>query len=569
MEQYGFAVSNCHEYPYRHLEESMKKLQCFDICISYHREGGYDTAQLLYERLTQMRYRVSFDLETLRGGKFNTQLYKRIEQCSDVLVVMSKDSLNLRENPDDDWFRLEIAHALKHKKNIVPVFLRDFTFPQKGELPSDISDLVDYQSVTASQEHFDSVLKRICNRLIAKPQPYDGKIRGLVAAIRAWVAPHKAIGGMTQDEDRPVVKHRIGNSEVKVLVGDICKSKCEVIVSSDDSRLSQGGGVSYMIASAGGDDIQRHIKNLVPVDLGDVAVTTAGNLQQKYIFHAVTIDLEKSRIMDEALQDFIVRDSVRRCFQLVSMLKLSSIAFPVIGAGAARIPVERACRRMAEMFVEELGKTNRGLSIELWLFDEAMDIADSILDDVVKSGTKYVGQPFSMPMDNTQNVSETQSSTSVMSHEPYSECPDDGSSREVFVCYSRKDAKMSDWVCGVLRSAGITYWRDVDGIYSGQNFKGVIVRAIRASHTVFFLSSKSSNASENVIGEVGAALHFGKHVVPIKLDATEYHDNLLLDMLNLDNIDVVYLGMERAADKMCKVALLNRANSGVREDLQD
>jgi O-acetyl-ADP-ribose deacetylase (regulator of RNase III) len=38
--------------------------------------------------------------------------------------------------------------------------------------------------------------------------------------------------------------HRIGNSEVKVISGDICESKCEVIVSSDDSRLSQGGGVS-------------------------------------------------------------------------------------------------------------------------------------------------------------------------------------------------------------------------------------------------------------------------------------------------------------------------------------
>ena len=93
----------------------MKNRNKYDIFISYRREGGYDTAQLLYDRLTQMRYRVSFDLETLRGGKFNTQLYQRTEQCSDVLVIMSKDSLNLRENPDDDWFRLEIAHALKCK----------------------------------------------------------------------------------------------------------------------------------------------------------------------------------------------------------------------------------------------------------------------------------------------------------------------------------------------------------------------------------------------------------------------------------------------------------------------
>ncbi len=157
----------------------------YDIFISYRREGGYDTAQLLYDRLTQMRYRVSFDLETLRGGKFNTQLYQRIEQCSDVLVIMSKDSLDLRENPDDDWFRLEIAHALKHKKNIVPVFLRDFKFPQKGELPSDIADLVDYQGVTASQEHFDSVLQRICRNFKAKPQRRIGMLVGFASAVLA------------------------------------------------------------------------------------------------------------------------------------------------------------------------------------------------------------------------------------------------------------------------------------------------------------------------------------------------------------------------------------------------
>ena len=157
----------------------------YDIFISYRREGGYDTAQLLYDRLTQMGYRVSFDLETLRGGKFNTQLYRRIEQCSDVLVVMSRDSLNLRDNQEDDWFRLEIAHALKHKKNIVPVFLRDFKFPQKGELPEDMADLVDYQGVTASQEHFDSVLNRICRNFKAKPRRRKWPV---VAAIVATAA---------------------------------------------------------------------------------------------------------------------------------------------------------------------------------------------------------------------------------------------------------------------------------------------------------------------------------------------------------------------------------------------
>jgi len=199
----------------------MNKSQQYDIFISYRREGGYDTAQLLYDRLTQMGYRVSFDLETLRGGKFNTQLYKRIEQCSDVLVVMSKDSLSLRENQEDDWFRLEIAHALKHKKNIVPVFLRDFKFPQKGELPEDIADLVDYQGVTASQEHFDSMLNRICRNFKAKPRRRKWPV---VAAIAAALLVGAGIGvWLKADKIFPYPFTREARQEVDAYYGTVLR----------------------------------------------------------------------------------------------------------------------------------------------------------------------------------------------------------------------------------------------------------------------------------------------------------------------------------------------------------
>ncbi len=199
----------------------MNKSQQYDIFISYRREGGYDTAQLLYDRLTQMGYRVSFDLETLRGGKFNTQLYRRIEQCSDMLVIMSRDSLNLRENHEDDWFRLEIAHALKHKKNIVPVFLRDFKFPQKGELPDDIADLVDYQGVTASQEHFDSVLNRICRNFKAKPHRRKWPV---VAAIAAALLVGAGIGvWLKADKIFPYPFTREARQEVDAYYGTVLR----------------------------------------------------------------------------------------------------------------------------------------------------------------------------------------------------------------------------------------------------------------------------------------------------------------------------------------------------------
>ena len=47
-------------------------------------------------------------------------------------------------------------------------------------MPSDIADLVDYQGVTASQEHFDSVLKRICRNFKAKPQRRIGMFVGIL-----------------------------------------------------------------------------------------------------------------------------------------------------------------------------------------------------------------------------------------------------------------------------------------------------------------------------------------------------------------------------------------------------
>ncbi|MBR7138024.1 MAG: toll/interleukin-1 receptor domain-containing protein [Lentisphaeria bacterium] len=137
----------------------------YDIFISYRRSDGFSTARLIYDRLEQMGYCVSFDLETLRSGNFNTQIYERIEKCRDVIVIVSHDALKFRDDPEHDWLRLEVAHALKHNKNIIPVFLREVVVPQKGDMPEDIAELVMKNGVTASEEHFDSVINKILRML--------------------------------------------------------------------------------------------------------------------------------------------------------------------------------------------------------------------------------------------------------------------------------------------------------------------------------------------------------------------------------------------------------------------
>ena len=142
--------------------------QKYDIFISYRREGGQETAVLFYERLTQLGYRVAYDIESLRSGVFDEQILEIIRSCKDVIVVLGPGALDRCVNPDD-WVRQEVACALANGKNIVPLLLRGFTFPPAESLPEDVRDLSRYNGVGASMEHFDSTFERVRGRLVSRP----------------------------------------------------------------------------------------------------------------------------------------------------------------------------------------------------------------------------------------------------------------------------------------------------------------------------------------------------------------------------------------------------------------
>lgn len=138
----------------------------YDIFISYRREGGFPTAQLLHDRLTKYGYRVFLDLEALPSGKFNEKLYSVIEECTDFIIVLSKGSAD-RCCDENDWMRLEAAHAVKLNKNVIPVIDRDFKFPD--ELPADIAVLPDYHHIETSHELFQEVIAKLRRNFLRAP----------------------------------------------------------------------------------------------------------------------------------------------------------------------------------------------------------------------------------------------------------------------------------------------------------------------------------------------------------------------------------------------------------------
>ena len=122
----------------------------------------------LAHRLREKGITVFFDVETMRSGKFNEQLFNVIDDCNDFLLILTKYALD-RCNSPSDWVRLEIEHALKMKKNLIPIFGRDFEFPDI--LPESIDEIRYCNGIHANTEFFDAVIEKIISMLETKVIP--------------------------------------------------------------------------------------------------------------------------------------------------------------------------------------------------------------------------------------------------------------------------------------------------------------------------------------------------------------------------------------------------------------
>lgn len=134
----------------------------FDVFISYRRDGGEVLGRLLFE-LLKSHYDVFFDHESLSSGRFDTKLLSIIENCADVLVILSKGCLDRCGN-EGDWFMQEICHAQDTGKNIILLMTEDFYMPTPAELPSyheKLQSLLKYNGYRISIAYIDSIIGKL------------------------------------------------------------------------------------------------------------------------------------------------------------------------------------------------------------------------------------------------------------------------------------------------------------------------------------------------------------------------------------------------------------------------
>jgi O-acetyl-ADP-ribose deacetylase (regulator of RNase III) len=257
-----------------------------------------------------------------------------------------------------------------------------------------------YQEVSQNYQAIDKVIEGY-DRSLNKQKALKAKLNEALVDLqqnKLSISSFTGLVNSTNFREKEVHEGFLGQflvekSVIKIYRGSITNLTTDVIVSSDDNYLTMGGGVSRSIVSVGGIIIYKEARQLVPLPLGNVAVTTAGKLKAKKIFHSVVIDFAQSK----GPSDIIIREIVNQCLQKANEHRFNSIAFPLLGTGMGGFPVEVAWRIMLSQVTKNLLNSNETIGeviIVLFGLNTAVLNIQEFLSKVELFGYKSVIQDF-------------------------------------------------------------------------------------------------------------------------------------------------------------------------------
>jgi O-acetyl-ADP-ribose deacetylase (regulator of RNase III) len=136
------------------------------------------------------------------------------------------------------------------------------------------------------------------------------------------------------------MKVKLGQTDVILERGDITECEVDAIVNAANPQLSMGAGVAAAIKRKGGTIVEEEAVRQGPIDVGEVVVTTGGNLAASYVIHAAVMG-EDLRATPE-----MVRRATLAALRRADELRLHTLAFPAFGTGVGRMPPKEAAEAM-------------------------------------------------------------------------------------------------------------------------------------------------------------------------------------------------------------------------------
>lgn len=295
----------------------MTKNAKYDIFISYRR-SSFESANMIANALKAKGYRVFFDVENLRSGKFNEQLFDVIGRCTDFLLILPQNALD-RCNDPEDWVRKEILCAMKNKKNIVPVMLSGFSWPV--QMPSGLEDLQLYQSLTASsREYFDLAMARL-SKAYLKSRPHRDKFIRVFLLISLAVVALSCITYRILRITSVPMANRIGNE----MLGHIVQ--LDDIAAQYSNVHSLWDAFSSETSSKGSMDkiLQQTKEMLMALQAAEefISESSPEDTVRRFfgVFHSIALTSRGLRPLDLAIEPEYVHQLILECLNDIQELR--------------------------------------------------------------------------------------------------------------------------------------------------------------------------------------------------------------------------------------------------------
>lgn len=236
-------------------------MEKYDVFISYRRDGGSFAAKNIQGYLQEHGYRVFFDMDSLRAGVFSEKILDVIEECQDFILILSPHALDRCAN-EGDWVRRELSHAIAKKKNIIPVMLNGFNFPE--ELPADI-DAVRWQNgMSPSMELWDASMKKLTSFMKAKPIKRI-QMRAVVVSVAAVVLVSLGLLFLrTMEHEQPVPELAAAQVTETASESSVEETSAETEVIPETEVISETEAIPETETSAAEQAVEVHVMRKTP-----------------------------------------------------------------------------------------------------------------------------------------------------------------------------------------------------------------------------------------------------------------------------------------------------------------
>jgi O-acetyl-ADP-ribose deacetylase (regulator of RNase III) len=133
--------------------------------------------------------------------------------------------------------------------------------------------------------------------------------------------------------------------DFSVVQGDIAAQSADALVNAAGTSLQMGSGVAGALRRGAGREINEEAVSKGPVDLGEVAVTDAYDLDTQYVIHAAAMP----HYGDGQATRESIRAATRNTLERADELGCESLVIPALGTGVAGFDLEEGARIICEV----------------------------------------------------------------------------------------------------------------------------------------------------------------------------------------------------------------------------